>query len=54
MSEEPETTETETASRRGWDGECRVINGMIRDLEELDPDARARVMQYLASRYVKA
>jgi hypothetical protein len=36
------------------DPEIRLIGSMIRDLEELDPEARARVMQYLASRYGKS
>jgi hypothetical protein len=44
---EPEEEE----GRRRMDSEVRVISGMIRTLDELDPDARARVVAYLASRY---
>lgn len=47
---EPEEEE----GRRRMDAEVRVISGMIRTLDELEPPARSRVvayLAYLASRY---
>lgn len=51
MSEPEETPETEAASRRGMDPELRVLNGIIRELETLDEDCRARAVSFLMSRY---
>lgn len=44
-------TEEETGTRRGFDGELRVINTMIRQLEDLEDAVQTRVMNYLNARF---
>lgn len=51
MSDEPETTENEEASSRKQDSEIKVIASILRQLNEIEEDARKRVITYLADRF---
>lgn len=45
--------ETEPTGGRKMDGELRVMSAMIRFLDDMDPAARRRVVDYLSSRYAE-
>ena len=53
MSEElkPQVDEDTESSRRRLDPELRVMGLLLREIEDLEPPARARVVAWLSSRY---
>ncbi len=53
MNDTPTTTieEDDAGTSRRMDDELKAMGAIIRTLNELEEPARARIMQYLSSRY---
>ncbi len=50
----PEIEAEENGKSRKMDEEIRIISGILRDLSDLEEDARIRVMSYLSDRFKRA